>query len=202
MPDPKTPLEEQAAGLNAQYEKGLIKKVGLSNFPPSMLAEFLEICNKNGYVKPSIYQGQYNLIRRKAETTLFPILRKHGMTFNAYSPLGGGFLTGRLTAGETEGTRFAEGNAIGQFLKAQYDKKEMHDAINHLSETIGSLNISKAEASLRWICYHSALGPDDGIILGASKLSQLAENVEAISRGPLPGSVVSAMDKIWRTISE
>jgi aflatoxin B1 aldehyde reductase len=49
-----------------------------------MLAEFLEICDKKGYVKPSVYQGQYNLVRREAETTLFPILRKHGMTFIAY----------------------------------------------------------------------------------------------------------------------
>ncbi|AEO64699.1 uncharacterized protein THITE_2110991 [Thermothielavioides terrestris NRRL 8126] len=201
-PDPKTPLEEQAAGLNAQYEKGLVNKIGLSNFPPSMLAEFLEICDKKGYVKPSVYQGQYNLVRREAETTLFPILRKHGMTFIAYSPLAGGFLSGRFTAGETEGTRFAEGHIAAQILKAQFDKKEMHDALNHLGEVIKPLGISKAEASLRWLCYHSALGPDDGVILGASKLSQLTENVEAISRGPLPDSVVSAVDNIWRTISE
>ena len=117
------------------------------------------------------------------------------------SPLAGGFLSGRLTAGETEGTRFQEGNLLGGATKAQYDKQEFHDAIRSLNETIESLGISKVQASLRWIFYHSALGPGDGVIIGASKLSQLRQNAEAIADGPLPGNVVVAMDALWGTVT-
>lgn len=117
------------------------------------------------------------------------------------SPLAGGFLTGRLTANETEGTRFADGNVMGQAYKAQYDKEEMHGAISSLNDIIESLGISKIEASLRWICFHSALGAQNGVILGASKPTQLVSNVEAVAKGPLPEKVVAAMDAIWRSIS-
>ncbi len=86
-------------------------------------------------------------------------------------------------------------------MRAHYDKREFHEAINHLNTTIELLGISKVEASLRWICFHSALERDDGVILGASKLSQLQQNLEAISKGPLPDSVVTAMDDIWRALS-
>ncbi|KAM4057920.1 aldo/keto reductase family protein [Hirsutella rhossiliensis] len=156
-------LEEQAAGLNAQYKRGLFNKLGVSNLSPEMLSEFLGICDDKGFDRPSVYQGQYNLIFRGIETTLFPTLRKHGMTLNAYSPLAGGFLSGRLSAGETEGTRFAEGNIMSH-------------------KTIEPLAISNIEASMRWISSHSALGPDDGVILGASKPSQLERNLEGIAK--------------------
>lgn len=91
---------------------------------------------------------------------------------------------------------------MGQFFRAQYDKKEMHDAIARVRETIEPLDISNAEASLRWIYYHSSLGPGDGVILGASRPSQLAQNLAGIAKGPLPAHVVAAIDDIWNSISK
>lgn len=81
-------------------------------------------------------------------------------------------------------------------LKAQFDKKELHDLINTLTKTLEPLNISKPEACLRWICYHSKLGPQDGVILGASKTDQIVQNVESIGKGPLPEEVVYVMDAL------
>ncbi|KAJ7701488.1 NADP-dependent oxidoreductase domain-containing protein [Mycena rosella] len=200
-PDPKTPLEAQAAGLDAQYKKGLFTQLGVSNFSPEMLSSFIEICEREGFVKPTVYQGQYNLVCRGSEDTLFPMLRRHGISINAYSPLAGGFLTGQLTAGTTEGTRFADGNLMGQSFKAQYDKAEMHAAINDLGNIIRAQGISSIEASLRWVCFHSALHPEDGVILGASSTAQLAQNVAWIEKGALPEKVIAAMDVISRQVS-
>ena len=59
-------------------------KFGLSNFTPEQVAEFIEVCDEEGYIKPSAYQGMYNLLGRHREQTLFPLLRKHGIAFNAY----------------------------------------------------------------------------------------------------------------------
>lgn len=86
-------------------------------------------------------------------------------------------------------------------LKKQFDKKELHDAIFKLTETLEPLNISKTEAALRWICYHSKLGSQDGVILGASKLDQILLNIESIGKGPLPENVVSIMDGLWKTLA-
>ena len=58
-------------------------QLGVCNFPPDILKEYLEICDKEGYVKPTIYQGRYNLIARELEA-VFPILREHGISFNAH----------------------------------------------------------------------------------------------------------------------
>ncbi|PWY91686.1 putative aldo/keto reductase [Aspergillus sclerotioniger CBS 115572] len=198
--DPTTPLEEQAAGIDAQYRKGLFDQLGVSNFPLEVLAEYLDICEQKGYVKPTVCQNPYNLVSREAEQ-LIPSLRKHGVVFNAYSPLAMGFLSGKLTAGDVQGTRFGEGNTMGAHGRLLYDKQEMHNAIHFLTKTLEPYNISKPEAALRWLSYHSLLGPEDGIILGASKIPQLEQNVQAIKNGPLPDEVVSAIDSLWKTLS-
>ncbi|KAI1206204.1 Aldo/keto reductase [Annulohypoxylon truncatum] len=197
-PDLATPLAEQAEALNEQYQKGFCEKIGISNFPLDMLKSFIEICEKEGYVKPSVYQGQYNLICREPEKELLPFLRKHNMTFNGYSPLGGGFLTGKLTLGTAEGTRLR--SAYGAHFAAWYDRPEFHDAVKKLLEVIEPLGIKPSEAALRWAAYHSALGEKDGIILGATKIEQLKQNLEDIEKGPLPQAVVDEIIVIGKTI--
>lgn len=73
---------------------------------PDMVQQWLDIAKENGYVKPTCFQGQYNLAVRTYEDVLFPLLRKEGIHFAAYSPLGGGFLNGNLRPEKTTGTRF------------------------------------------------------------------------------------------------
>ena len=113
------------------------------------------------------------------------------------SPVAGGMLSGKLTAGNIEGTRFAKDNMIGMFSKMAYDKPELHDAVRYVQELLEPTNITAIEAALRWISYHSMLGPDDSIILGASKAHYLKTNVEAIQKGPLPEEIVTGMGKVW-----
>lgn len=159
-----------------------------------MLEKFLSICEEHNYVKPTVYQGEYNIINRDAEITLFQLLRKHKIHFVAYSPLAGGFLTGKFTAGNAEGTRMS--GPLGQRLRNIYDKPDFHNAINELKHIIEPLGISPTGAALRWLAYHSELNEEDGIILGASKIEQLAQNVKDIEQGPLPETVVAAIGAI------
>jgi aflatoxin B1 aldehyde reductase len=173
-------------------------QIGVSNFPVPLLAEFINICEQKGYAKPSVYQGQYNLICREPEKDLLPFLRKHKMTFNAYSPLGGGFLTGKLTQGNAEGTRL--GSAYGAHFTRWYDRTEFHDAIRRLMGVIEPLGIKPSEAALRWLAYHSSLQETDGIILGATKVEQFKENFNDIIKGPLPKEVLDEITAIGKTI--
>jgi diketogulonate reductase-like aldo/keto reductase len=66
----------------------MLEQWGLSNVPLPMLKQMLELCEQNGWQKPSCYQGAYNLVTRGMEEELLPTLRLHGITFNAfqYSP--------------------------------------------------------------------------------------------------------------------
>lgn len=84
MPDRTTPFEEAVAGMNEAHKAGKIKQFGISNHSPAEVEEIVKIAEDKGYIKPTVYQGQYNAIVRGGEKDLFPVLRKHGIAFYAY----------------------------------------------------------------------------------------------------------------------
>ncbi|XDG07702.1 hypothetical protein ABKA04_007317 [Annulohypoxylon sp. FPYF3050] len=197
--DMATPLKDQAAGFHEQYKKGLFDKLGVCNFSADMLAEFIDICEREGYVKPTVYQGLYNLIDRRHEGPVLDLVRKHGMQFVAHSPNGSGFLHGALTSGQVEGTRFSQGNMMSMDAR-RYDKDQYHEAIRFLNKALEPHGISKPEVALRWLAFHSKLEPQDAIIFGASKLVQIRQNAQAIREGPLPEDIVAILDDAWNII--
>lgn len=164
-----------------------------------MLAEFIEICERNGYVKPTVYQGVYNLLDRRHEGPVLDIIRTNGMQFVAHSPQASGFLRGSLTSGQVEGTRFAEGNIMSMDAR-RYDTERHHEAIRFLDNALKPYGIPKTEASLRWLAFHSKLGHEDAIIFGSSKIGQVKENVAAVGKGPLPDELVAVLNGIWMTL--
>jgi aflatoxin B1 aldehyde reductase len=204
-PDKQTPIADQAAAMDAEYRKGSFEKLGVSNFSAEMLSEWLQVAEEKGFVKPSVYQGQYNLLCRNHEKALFPLLRKHNISFVAYSPTAGGFLTGKLTFSKSPkdlvGTRFEESptNFGGMMYRGYYDKPAMHEALKKASSACAKHNVALAEAALRWLLYHSTLSSDagDGVIVGPSKMSQLDSCVAARDAGKLPGDLAQELDSLW-----
>lgn len=91
-PDTGVQFEETLRGIDEAYRAGGFKRFGLSNYSVGHVKEVLEVCKQKGYVLPSVYQGNYSAIARRAEDELFPLLRQHNISFYAYSPIGGGFL--------------------------------------------------------------------------------------------------------------
>ena len=83
-PDRTTPFEETCEAMNEAYTAGKFEKFGLSNFSPEEVETVVDICTKNGWVKPSVYQGHYNAVARLSEDKLLPTLRKHGLAYYAY----------------------------------------------------------------------------------------------------------------------
>lgn len=92
-PDPDIPIEETLEGINQVYKTGFFQRFGLSNFTAEEVQKIYDICKAKGYPLPQVYQGNYSAVTRKQEEVLFPALRKLGISFYAYSPLAGGFLT-------------------------------------------------------------------------------------------------------------
>ena len=78
LPD-VVPIEETLAGVNEVYKKGWFRRFGLSNFLADDVRKIYDICEREGYPLPSVYQGDYSAIARKQEEELLPLLRKLGI---------------------------------------------------------------------------------------------------------------------------
>ncbi|CAF9916905.1 MAG: hypothetical protein ALECFALPRED_010906 [Alectoria fallacina] len=198
--DPFTPLEEQIIGFNLQIKQGRCQTWGVSNTSPEMLEQMLRLCEEKGLQKPSCYQGDYNLVTRGMETKLLPILRAHGMTYNAFRPLAAGFLTGKLVNNEHTGTRFGDDNPLGKFAQKLFGAEDLHSAMRRFDTEAKSHNLTSIEVAIRWIAHHSALRDEDGIVLGASKVEQIRETVTMIKKGPLPENVLMTAQDLWSAI--
>jgi aryl-alcohol dehydrogenase-like predicted oxidoreductase len=94
--DPNTPLEETVGAFDALVRAGKVRYVGVSNYTPARLQQWLDIAAREGYAPPVGLQPHYNLVHRAAyENDYLPIVRKHGLGVLPYYALAGGFLTGK-----------------------------------------------------------------------------------------------------------
>ncbi|HRS09175.1 MAG TPA: aldo/keto reductase [Bacteroidia bacterium] len=197
FPDAVTPVEDALKTINTLYEDGKIKEFGLSNFPAWMVVDIWHICKKNGWLCPSVYQGRYNALSRNVEPELLPSLRQLNIRFYAYNPLAGGMLTGKHLNYEEQPQqgRFAR---LPSYQK-RYWKKSYFDAVNIVTAKCREYNIEPVEAAYRWLVNHSLLdcGKKDGIIIGASSMKQLEQNMATIQKGNLPQQIVDALDIAW-----
>jgi aflatoxin B1 aldehyde reductase len=205
-PDHVTPLREQAKAFDTVFRHGHCEKTGVCNFSPESFKEYLDICEEMGYVKPSVFQGQYNILCRGYEAKLFPLLRHHNISFVAFGPLAGGMLTGKVTLTNNDpdalkGTRFdvSKDNKMGRAGRYWYDKPVFHDAIRKFSDICKKHGVDMAEASMRWVLNHSVLDGEkgDGVIIGPRNQKQIDTYATGIHRGPLPDDLVESINELW-----
>lgn len=197
FPDPATPVERVLGAMADLHAQGKYKELGLSNFPAWMVADVWHICDKHGWVKPTVFEGVYNPLTRRAEAELNDCLNNFGMRFYAYNPMCGGLLTGRYG-------KFEDAPTDGRFThrpnyQGRYWKKSFFDGIEVIKAAAEKHGISSIEATYRWLAYHSMLDAErgDAILIGVSKLNHLLSNMETVKAGPLPEDVVVAFDEAW-----
>jgi len=197
FPDPATPVESVLSAMADLHDKGKFKELGLSNYPAWMVAEVWHTCKSHGWVLPTVYEGVYNPLTRGAEVELNDCLNVYGLRFYAYNPTMGGMLTGKYKSVDEvpEDGRFTHRPGY----QGKYWKKSNFDALDVIRKAVALHNMTMIEATYRWLAYHSMLDGDrgDAILIGASKLNHLIENMDTVKAGPLPEDVVSAFDKAW-----
>ena len=161
-------------------------------------------------MKPAVYEGVYNLLDRMTEAELFPCLRKHGIRFAAYTPLAGGYLTERFvpdptaaaddaaTKKEADGalSKFAADSQGARFYKGRY--LPAATAVAALRDVAHAHGLTLTEVALRWLQWHSALRPEDAVIVAASRRAQLEGTLADSTKGPLPEKVVKACEEAWK----
>ncbi|KAM0337519.1 hypothetical protein ACHAPU_011540 [Fusarium lateritium] len=201
LPDRKTDVKETCEALDLAYREGKFKAWGVCNLTAPEVQDIIETCEANGFVKPSVYQGHYNAIVRGGEKELFPLLRKHGLSFYGYSPAAGGYFAGTHKEGRA-GSRFDQNLFLGGLYSSFYLKPAIADATEKVLLTASSHGISGHAAALRWVAYHSALKSEhgDSIVFGASSLAQLNSNIDAFEAGALPADVAEALNAIYGSL--
>lgn len=197
FPDGKTPIDEALQTVKELYEQGKIKELGLSNYPAWQVIDIAYKCDKLGCPRPTVYQGMYNALCRNVEPELFPAIRSLGMRFYAFNPLAGGMLSGKHQ-------HFEDAPEPGRFARLEsyrkrYWKQSYFDAVDEIRKACELEGIPMVEAAYRWLCNHSCLDATkgDGILLGASRLEQMTQNITAAQKGSLSQSVLDAMDAAW-----
>ncbi|KAF8573618.1 Aldo/keto reductase [Ramaria rubella] len=206
-PDRSVPWEVTLKVVNDLHMEGKFDKFGLSNYTSWEVAEIVTLCRVNGWIQPTVYQGLYNAIRRAVEPELLPCLRKFGISFYQYSPLGGGFFTGRYTSVDSTpeiGSRFDLTTSTFQAtnFKTRYWTPKYFQALEILKEATQKEGLTMTEAALRWAVHHSQLKKEygDAIIIGASSTKHVEQNLIDLEKGPIPQSVLDALDQAWAIV--
>jgi len=202
-PDPKTSIEETLSAISELHAAGKFEHFGLSNFLVEDVQKIYDIQKSAGKVLPTVYQGNYSAVSRHIEEDLFPLLRKLGIAFYAYSPIAGGFLVKDPAMFKT-GTGEGRWKESDDMYGSMYNKPSLLKGLEEWSSIAKEAGISKAALAYRWIAYNSALKPQygDGVIIGASKVSQLEETLVVIEDGPLDEKTCKKIDAIWTTVKD
>ena len=199
FPDPSTPPEGPLEAVHKLYEEGKFKEFGLSNYPAWEVSKLYHLCDKYGWIRPTVYQGMYNALSRGVESELFHAIRDFKMRFYAYNPLAGGLLSGKYS-------RFNDSPEPGRFThrpnyKDRYWKESFFEALDLIGKECEKEGITLVDAAFRWLAKHSFLDPSqgDGIIVGVSKLGHLEKNLSFIHKPNLPNNLLRSFDEAWES---
>jgi aryl-alcohol dehydrogenase-like predicted oxidoreductase len=178
--DALTPLEETLSALTDLVRAGKVRYVGVSNFTGWQLTKALWVSELRGLERFVCLQPQYSLVERNVEREILPVCREEGLGVIPWSPLGGGFLSGKYRRGERlpQGSRIAE--AV-ESMEEHWDRRATErnwntlNAVGEISEETGK---SYAQISLNWLLRHEVVTAP---IIGARNVDQLEDNLGATS---------------------
>lgn len=171
-PDPDTPLWETMDALAGIVRSGKALYIGLSNYNVEQLKEASLMLKSMG-VRCLIHQHHYSMLHRETES-LIPVMEEEGIGGIAFCPLEQGILTGKYLNGIPDDSRAA---GHSQFLSAERITDEQLDKVRKLDEIAKERGQSLAQMALVWALEKGKL---TSVILGASKITQIEENVEAL----------------------
>ncbi len=173
--DGNTPLEETLSALDSLVQSGKVRYIGCSNYSGWHLMKALGISERLGLQRYVTQQINYSLLVREAEYELVPIAIAEGVGILVWSPLAGGFLSGKFKRGESPptGTRFAAQGDQGRF-----DVERAYDVLEVVRDLAAEHGVSVAQVALNWLTRRAGVS---SVILGARTPDQLADNLGAAS---------------------
>ena len=176
--DPWTPLDETLRTLDGFIRAGKISYYGLSNFTGWQLTKLVQLANALGVAAPVTLQPQYSLIVREIEWEIVPAVQDAGMGMLPWSPLGGGWLSGKYKRDErpSGATRLGEDPERGMEAWDRRGTERTWNIIDAVQKIAEDRDVSMAEVALAWVTDRPAV---TSTILGARTTDQLETNLRA-----------------------
>jgi aryl-alcohol dehydrogenase-like predicted oxidoreductase len=173
--DPDTPAEETLSAFDALVRAGKVGAVGASNFTAEQLAEALELSEAEALTRYEWAQNSFSLLDREDAETVFPVCREHGLGYEAFGPLAGGWLAGRYRrdAGYPEGSRMTQ-RPDGY---RKYENDAVFDSLDAFEREAQERGVSMAGLAIAWL-----LGLPDvsAVVVGPTTADQLEPVREAL----------------------
>lgn len=174
--DQAVPLEETLSTLDSFVRAGTVRYLGLSNYTGWQLQKALRLSEMHGWTPPISLQPQYNLLAREIEWELVPQCLEEGLGLLAWSPLGGGWLTGKYDRDErpTGNTRLGEDPERGVEAYDRRNTARTWDVIDRVREVADAHRCSPAQVALAWVRQRPSVA---SVIIGARTVDQLDDNL-------------------------
>ena len=167
-----------------------------SNYAALQLCEMNWIAEKNNYQAMLITQPMYSLIARGIEQEFLPMAKRLGISTIAYNPLAGGLLSGKHDLDKlTPGGRFDPAFWGKALYRDRYWHARAFQAVEQLRKVAADAGHCLPSLAFNWLLHHTA---SDGLILGASRMEQLEENLKVCEEGPLSPQTLQACDAVWQ----
>ena len=172
--DPRTPLEETLRALDGLVRAGKVRYIGASNFAGWQLMKALALSDRLNLERFVTLQALYSLISRDLENELIPLSLDQKLGILPWSPLGGGFLTGKYRRGKPRPEGARRSTTEGQFL--QFDEEKGFDIVDELERTAVRHSSTITQAALNYLLRKPGV---TSVIIGARNREQLADNLKA-----------------------
>jgi aryl-alcohol dehydrogenase-like predicted oxidoreductase len=187
-PDPVSNIEDTLRALDDLVRQGKVRYIGCSNLPAWQLMKALAISRAEGLERFRSTQNYLSLVGRELEWDTIPLIQDQGLGLLVWSPLAGGFLSGKFTRDMTgEGRRKT-------FDFPPVDKEKGFDVVDALAKIGKSRGVSVAQVALAWVLAQRAV---TSVIIGARNLTQLDDNLRAVDL-VLTEEEIRALDEVSR----
>ena len=188
-PDPDTPFEETAQALDLMVRQGKALYIGISNYSAEQTTEITKIFKdlKTPFI---IHQPSYSMYNRWIEDGLQDVLQENKLGSIAFSPLAQGMLTDRYLDGIPEDSRAGRSSSIFLDEKQVHAKIDKSKALNEIAKRRGQ---TLAEMAVSWILRD---GKVTSVLIGASKVSQIEDNVKALDNLDFTVTELAEIEKI------
>jgi aryl-alcohol dehydrogenase-like predicted oxidoreductase len=184
--DQFTALEETLQALDDVVRAGKVRYLGFSNWSAWKASAALELQRANGWARFSHGQMYYSLLNRDAERDIIPMMRRYGIGLTAWSPLSGGFLSGKYTPA----TLSDPDKRYSGFDLLPFDKEHGFRLVDQIRTIAMRRGCSVAQIALAWLLSKSAV---TSLVMGVSTIEQLKDNLGAVDV-QLQNDEISALD--------
>ena len=197
--DFETPLEESLSAFDDLIRQGKVSYIGFSEWTADQITSALKIQDARGYNRFISSQPQYSMLWRVIESKVDPLCRNEGIGHIVWSPIAQGVLSGKYKPGKKapSGSRATDKKG-GADMISRFMKNDVLSAVAKLEPIAKEVGLTMAQLAIAWVLQNKNVS---SAIIGASKPSQIKENIKA-SGVKLDSEIMSKIDQVLGNLPE